>query len=130
MVYDKDLMKWMRASTRVPSDAEDHISVTDAESEDPFKDVENLREDDSAGTNENVGVAAKEIPTARPEEAMEEAHFKQDMTRIEEGDEEDANDQEELDLTSFSFGSRSVTEVRVIPSREGDTGEDASVARV
>ncbi|KAF8119837.1 hypothetical protein EV363DRAFT_1591100 [Boletus edulis] len=94
MVYDKDLMKWMRASTRVPSDAEDHISVTDAESEDPFKDVENLREDDSAGTNENVGVAAKEIPTARPEEAMEEAHFKQDMTRIEEGDEEDANGQE------------------------------------
>ena len=125
MVYDKNLMKWMRASTRISSegdDVKDHVSVTDAESEDPFRDIDSLREDDSGGTNVSR-VAGEEA-----EEVEEEAHFKQDATRIEEGEGEDANDQEEVDLTSFTFDGPSVAVDRSNPSRGDDTGDDTTVS--
>ncbi|KAG8214791.1 hypothetical protein J3R82DRAFT_9927 [Butyriboletus roseoflavus] len=129
MVYDKELMKWMRASTRVSSDGDDlkdHISVTDAESEDPFRDIESLREDDSGGTNVS-GVTAEKVQMVaqEAEEAEEEVHFKQDVTRIEEGEEEDDNEQEEL--TSFTFDGPSVAVVQIVPSEE-DTGDDTTVS--
>lgn len=125
MVYDKDLMKWMRASARASSDGDDlrdHVSVTDAESEDPFRDIESLREDDSGGTEE-VQVGAQEM-----EEVEGEVHFKEHPTRIEEAEEEDANDQEEVALTSFTFDGPSVAGVRMVPSGEDDTGDDTSVS--
>lgn len=127
MVYDKDLMKWMRASTRVASDGDDvkdHISVTDAESEDPFRDIESLREDDSGGTNVSE-VAEEEAPVVLHEAdgAEEEAHFRHDATRI-----EDAEDQEEVDLSSFTFDGPSVAADRVVLPREDNTGNDTSVS--
>lgn len=130
MVYDKDLMKWTRAaSTRAPSDGDDqrdHISVTDAESEDPFRDIESLREDDSGGTHVSADIV-EEAPMAA-QEVEEEAHFKQDMTRIEEGEEEDADDQEDVELTSFMLDGPSVAGVRMVPSGEGETGDDTTVS--
>lgn len=130
MVYDKELMKWLRTSTRASSDGDDmrdHISVTDAESEDPFRDIESLREDDSGGTTVN-GVVAKEASmlAQEAEEVEEEAHFEQDATRMEKGEEEDANEQEEL--TSFMFDGPSVALDRIVPSEEDDTGDDTSVS--
>lgn len=132
MVYDKDLMKWMRASTRMVSDGDDlrdHVSVTDAESEDPFRDIESLREDDSGGTNVSVG-NEDEVPMAVQEAggAEEEAHFKQDATRIEGEEEEDADDREEAGLISFTFDGPSVAGVRVVPSGEVGAGDDTSVS--
>ena len=128
MVYDRDLMKWMKASTRVSSDGDDmrdHTSVTDGESEDPFKDIENLREEGSGGTNESVG---GEEAVLDAEEVEEEAHFKQDATRIVEVEEEDANDREEVNLTSFAFDGPSVAGLRDVPSGEDDTGDDTTVS--
>lgn len=119
MVYDKHLMKWMRASTHPSPDGDDikdHTSVTDAESGDPFRDIESLREDDTGGAN--VGsVNAKEAPIV-VEEVEEEAHFKQDATRIQCDEEEEPNDQEEVDLTSFTFNGPSVAGVRIVPLEE------------
>lgn len=128
MVYDKELMKWMRASTRVTSDGDDikdHMSVTDAESEDPFRDIDSLREDDSGGTNVS-GVIAEAVPMVAQEaaEVEEEVHFKQDATRME-GEEEDANEQAEL--SSFIFDGPSVAVVHIVPS-EDDTGDDTTVS--
>ena len=125
MVYDKDLMKWMRASARASSDGDDlrdHVSVTDAESEDPFRDIESLREDDSGGTEE-VQMGAQEV-----DEVEGEVHFKEHPTRIEEVEEEDANDQEEVGLISFTFDGPSVAGVRMVPSGEDDTGDDTTVS--
>ncbi|KAF9220490.1 hypothetical protein BS17DRAFT_803983 [Gyrodon lividus] len=121
MVYDKDLMKWMKATARATPDADDQrdqTAGTDAESEDPFRDIESLREDDSGGTNASVEIA-DEDPAAAEDEGEE--HFKQDMTRIEEVEEE-TNDQEEVDLTSFTFDGPSVAAIRIIPSEEDDSG--------
>ena len=129
MVYDKDLMKWMRASARVSSDGDDlrdHISVTDAESEDPFRDIDSLREDDSGGS---VGIAKEaQVGAQEAEEVEEEAHFKQHPTRIEEEEEEDSNDQEEVGLISFTFDGPSVAQVRMVPSGEDDTEDDTTVS--
>lgn len=94
MVYDKALMKWVRA-LRVDGegdpegegeDVRDHVSVTDAESEDPFRDIESLREDDSGG---------------RPVGGPEEAEKGQDAAQ------EDANDQEQVD--SFTYDASVAT---------------------
>ena len=125
MVYDRDLMKWMKAYSRVSSDA---ASVTDAESEDPFRDIESLREDDSGGLDESVA-NTEEAPMAVQEgEVDEEPHFKQDVTRIQEEEEEDANDQEEVNLTSFMFDGPSVALVRVIPPGGDEAGDDTTVS--
>ncbi|KAG9315536.1 hypothetical protein JVU11DRAFT_3156 [Chiua virens] len=123
MVYDKDLMKWMRTSTRVASDGEDlrdHTSVTDAESEDPFRDIESLREDDSGGTNDVSGITAEQGPMATQEDVGEEAHFRQDATRMEVREDEDENDQEEVGLTTFMFDGPSAAGV------QDDNGDDTT----
>ncbi|KIJ60284.1 hypothetical protein HYDPIDRAFT_98979 [Hydnomerulius pinastri MD-312] len=108
MVYDRDLMKWMKATARAtpePDDQKDQTVGTDAESEDPFRDIESLREDDSGGTQANADESV-------------------DMTRIEEVEEDETNDQEEVDLTSFTFDGPSVAAIRVIPSEEDDDDDE------
>ena len=123
MVYDKELMKWMRASSRVTVDAEDvkdHVSVTDGESEDPFKDIESLREDDSGGAN--VSREGEHVEQEEEEEE-EEAHFGQDATRIEEDD-----DGEQVALSTFTFDGPSVAADRSVPSEEDDTSVSDSEA--
>ncbi|KIK95798.1 hypothetical protein PAXRUDRAFT_826650 [Paxillus rubicundulus Ve08.2h10] len=126
MVYDKDLMRWMKATAVAEADDQkDQTAGTDAESEDPFRDIESLREDDSGRMSTN----ANEDPAVVEEDGVEEEeeHFKQDMTRIEEVEEE-TNDQEEVDLTSFTFDGPSVAAIHIIPSEEDDTngGDETS----
>jgi hypothetical protein len=131
MVYDKYLMKWMKATVGAVSEADDQrdqTAGTDAESEDPFRDIESLREDDSGGMSTSALIIDQD-PAVEEEEGVEEEeeHFKQDMTRIEEVEEE-TNDQEEVDLTSFTFDGPSVAAIRIIPSEEDDTdaGDETS----
>ncbi|KIJ14926.1 hypothetical protein PAXINDRAFT_12196 [Paxillus involutus ATCC 200175] len=131
MVYDKDLMKWMKATVGAVSEADDQrdqTAGTDAESEDPFRDIESLREDDSGGMSTSALIIDQD-PAVEEEEGVEEEEedFKQDMTRIEEVEEE-TNDQEEVDLTSFTFDGPSVAAIRIIPSEEDDTdaGDETS----
>ncbi|KAG1743241.1 uncharacterized protein EDB91DRAFT_1126475 [Suillus paluster] len=122
MVYDKDLMKWVRAASRVVSDAEDQRDQTsgtgtDGDSEDPFKDIESLKEDDSRDTHRSARV---DVEVEVPEPGGEQDEV--EMSRIEEDVE--LNDQEEVDLTSFSFDGPSVAAIRIVPS---DDSEDDGV---
>ncbi|KAH7885133.1 hypothetical protein F5I97DRAFT_1928557 [Phlebopus sp. FC_14] len=121
MVYDKNLMKWMKASVRAPEtdDQRDQTVNTDGESEDPFKDIDSLREDDSGDAPARPQTAVESQAIAE-EPGEDEDHVRQDMSRIEEVGEYETNDQEEIDLTSFTFDGPSVAAVRVIPSEDED----------
>lgn len=120
MVYDKDLMKWVRAAARVVSDAEDQrdqTTGTDGESEDPFKDIESLKEDDSRDTQENVRISEAKVPDAVGK------HDQTELSRIEnDGEDVEMNDREEVDLASFSFDGPSVAVIRIVPSDESEQG--------
>ncbi|KAH7913431.1 hypothetical protein BJ138DRAFT_1146190 [Hygrophoropsis aurantiaca] len=114
MVYDKDLMKWVRSTARSVSatdDQPDHTVGTDvdAESEDPFRDIESLREDDSGGPNDDR-------PEIDDTHDMDEHDAELDVSRIEEDGDGELDDQEEVDLTSFSFDGHSVAAIRIIPT--------------
>lgn len=122
MVYDKDLMKWVRAAARVVSDAEDQrdqTTGTDGESEDPFKDIESLKEDDSGDAQENVSISEVEVLDAVGK------HDQTELSRIEDdGEDVEMNDREEVDLASFSFDGPSVAVIRIVPSDESEEGEE------
>jgi len=122
MIYDKDLMKWVRASSRVVSDADDQRDQTigtDGESEDPFKDIESLREDDSRDAHEHVRADEGEGPDAGGEQNQMDL-----STRTgDDGEDMEMNDQEEVDLTSFSFDGPSVAAIRIVPSDESEEGD-------
>ncbi|KAG6331606.1 hypothetical protein ID866_7482 [Astraeus odoratus] len=119
MVYDKDLMKWRKTSVTVASEADEHrdqSTGTDAESEDPFRDIESLREDDSGSSHQSTQKKAEhEITEVVDEEYDQRGH---DMSRIEEVEDEEVHDQEEVDLTSFTFDGPSVAAIHVVPSED------------
>ncbi|KAG1868985.1 hypothetical protein DFJ58DRAFT_714151 [Suillus subalutaceus] len=129
MVYDKDLMKWVRVATRAASDAEDQrdqttCTGTDGDSEDPFKDIESLKEDDSRDTH---GSAHMDVGGDTPEAGGEQDEL--EMSRIEEVEEDvELNDQEEVDLTSFSFDGPLVAAIRVVPSDDSEGVEEVQTS--
>lgn len=120
MVYDKDLMKWVRVATRAASDAEDQrnqttCTGTDGDSEDPFKDIESLKEDDSRDTQGSAHIDVEgDIPEAGGE------HDEMEISRVEVEEDVELNDQEEVDLTSFSFDGPSIAAVRIMPSDDSE----------
>jgi hypothetical protein len=89
MVFDKVMMKWVKATALAVAgvneeNLKEHTGGTEGESEDPFRDIESLREDDSGMSVEGA------------------------MGRIDERFE----DEEEMELMSFSFdGSSAVVQV-------------------
>jgi hypothetical protein len=129
MVYDKDLMKWVRVASRAAPDTEDQrdqtaCTGTDGDSEDPFKDIESLKEDDSRDTHGNAHIDdGGDVPEAGGEpDEME-------MSRIEEIEEDvELNDQEEVDLTSFSFDGPSVAAIRIVPSDDEEGDEEVQTS--
>ncbi|KAG1763031.1 hypothetical protein EDD22DRAFT_888907 [Suillus occidentalis] len=129
MVYDKDLMKWVRVAARTVSDTEDQRDQTtctgaDGDSEDPFKDIESLKEDDSRDTH---GIAHIDVGGDVPEAGEEPDEM--EMSRIEEIEEDvELNDQEEVDLTSFSFDGPSVAAIRVVPSDDSEGDEEVQTS--
>ncbi|KAL4070028.1 hypothetical protein V8B97DRAFT_1918076 [Scleroderma yunnanense] len=131
MVYDKEQMKWTKAVSHVASEVDDHrdqTTGTDAESEDPFKDIDSLREDDSGGLHHGEEEAGDENHVILESDGEEDGYDSArpvDMSRIEEVEEDEANDQEEVDLTSFTFDGPSVAAIRVVPSEE-EAGEETS----
>ncbi|KAG2115465.1 hypothetical protein DEU56DRAFT_841154 [Suillus clintonianus] len=127
MVYDKDLMKWVRVATRTASDAEDQRdqttgTATDGDSEDPFKDIESLKgDDDSRDTHGSVHGGV--VPEAGGDQDEME------MGRIEEVEEDvELNDQEEVNLTSFSFDGPSVAVIRIVPSDDSEGDEEVQTS--
>lgn len=82
MVFDKVMMRWVKAtmieSPRIPEGGGGGSAEIDAESEDPFRDIESLREDSLM----DDGIEGR---------AMDNS------------DVDDVVDEEEMELTSFSF---------------------------
>ena len=132
MVYDKEQMRWTRAPSHAASEAadlRDQTVGTDGESEDPFKDIDSLREDDSGSARyggEDVPEDRRVVPESDGEEddGYDPARAVE-MSRIEEVEEYETNDQEEVDLTSFTFDGPSVAAIRVVPS-EDEVGDETS----
>jgi protein NUD1 len=107
MVLDRQKMKWVK-DTALASFTAARERDDDEESEDPFRDFESLRDEDSAHPSEQ-----EEESESRIEEIVE-----------------DADDPEEAVLNSFSFddSSAAICPVMTGVSRPGDeNGEDSSV---
>lgn len=113
MVFDKVMMKWVKdtaAATAAMGEAERRLAVdsTDGnESEDPFRDIESLREDDSGGQQPDAQV----IVDRDPDEGVGEDSVETAEERFEEVHEDtDVEDEEEIELTSFSFDAPPIGE--------------------
>lgn len=112
MLFDKVMMKWVKNTARATREDDDtgNYNPTDELSEDPFGDIESLR-DDSRGQDAEVTHESIE----GPEQALGE------MSRIDEQSEID--DEEEMELTSFSTDGRSRV-VNVMTGVDTDGMED------
>jgi len=99
MVFDKVMMRWVKATLmetpRVPEGGGGGSAEIDAESEDPFRDIESLREDSLVG------------------DGIEE--------RADNSDIDEVVDEEEMELTSFSFDGPSHTLMPAASLSEDDT---------
>lgn len=106
MVLDRQKMKWVKDTPRATWTAS-REREEDEESEDPFRDFESLRDEDSAHPSEQ-----EEESESRIEEIVE-----------------DADDPEEALLNSFSFddSSAAICPVMTGVSRPGDDIEDSGV---
>lgn len=110
MVYDKLMMRWVKAlSVNEREDEEDedeHGAAPANESEDPFRDIESLREEDSR---------VRDSPEAPPvgdavlsddeEEGASVLTADLEQSRIEDLPDSGDEDEEEAELNSFSFDS-------------------------
>lgn len=123
MVFDKLLMKWVKAS--VAEDAHDDEVVDaildgEADSEDPFRDIESLREEDSSGRGRSPG--------QQGEDGEGEMSMELDKSSIREipiESEEEKQDEEEANLTSFSFDGLSLEVVPATGSQQYDPLDDS-----
>ncbi len=102
MVFDKVMMRWVKAtameSPRIPKGGGGGSAEIDAESEDPFRDIESLREDSPVGD----GIEERASPLT------------------DNSDVDEVVDEEEIELTSFSFDGPSHTRVPAASLSEDD----------
>lgn len=105
MVFDKVMMKWVKGVSRRVEIEEERTELTRAstESEDPFRDIESLREDDDTRAGRG-----------------HEADIEDGMSRITETEREEVEDEEEMELNSFSFDGASAGVVHVMTGVETD----------
>jgi protein NUD1 len=103
MVFDKVMMRWVKGtvmeSPRMPEGGGGGSAEIDAESEDPFRDIESLREDSLVGD----GIEGQASPL------------------MNNSDVDDVVDEEEMELTSFSFDGPSHTHMPAASLSEDDT---------
>ncbi|KAH8077035.1 hypothetical protein BXZ70DRAFT_709242 [Cristinia sonorae] len=115
MVYDKVKMRWVKAVAALSSNGRPFEDDNDAaptdpanESEDPFRDIESLREEDSrvqdSPETRPVSNEAAE-PLTDDEEGGSILTADLEQSRIEEVSDSEAEDMEEVELNSFSFDS-------------------------
>ena len=121
MVFDRVMMRWVKAtalatsgfSVETHAESEPEDNGQDNESEDPFRDIESLREED------------EESQTSRfPEDTDrldddEDSMMVLEKSRIEEVMEEGEEDVEETELTSFSTDGPSQDFVHEIHTGDG-----------
>ena len=103
MVLDKVMMRWVKTTTEaVKQDHKELGESVEGESDDPFRDIESLREDESVPGEEEGA-----------------------MTRIEEV-EESHYEEEEQDLNSFSFDDPSAVVVNVMTGVETEDDDQTT----
>ncbi|TFY57019.1 hypothetical protein EVJ58_g7285 [Rhodofomes roseus] len=131
MVFDRVMMKWVKdtaAATAGMAEVERRLAVDTSdgnESEDPFRDFESLREDDSSGQPADAEVV---VDRDQDEDAGEES-MDADEDRFQEVDESsEVEDEEEIELTSFSFdgpqAGEDETDASEITESDGDNDEE------
>ena len=115
MVFDRNIMKWVKASSMelngvVPSGT----MRTDgsSESDDPFRDIESIRDDDAA-------------PAAHHDAEAQDEDMSLDDSRADAGAADSGpEDEEEAELTSFSFdasaGDHATAPARAAGSQDGE----------
>ena len=103
MVFDKVMMRWVKVnameSPRILEGGGGGSAEIDTESEDPFRDIESLREDSPVGD----GIEERASPLTDNSDADEVV------------------DEEEMELTSFSFDGPSHTRMPAASLSEDDT---------
>lgn len=103
MVFDKVMMRWVKSTVmeppRIAEGSGGGSAEIDAESEDPFRDIESLREDSLVGD----GIEARASPLTNN------------------SDVDEVIDEEEMELTSFSFDGPSQTRIPAATLSEDDT---------
>ena len=119
MIFDKVQLKWVKVITTEEvhdNNIVDTLVEAEADSEDPFRDIESLREEDLGGREESPVE-----PSDGGEMSME-----LDKSGIQEIpiDSED-EDEEEANLTSFSFDGLSLDVVPAVSSRQYDPLDDS-----
>ena len=106
MVFDKVMMRWVKAtvmeSPRIPEGRGGGSAEIDAESEDPFRDIESLREDSLVGD----GIEERASPL------------------MDNSDVDEVVDEEEMELTSFSFDGPSHTRMPAASLSDDTTDSD------
>ncbi|KAF9267601.1 hypothetical protein L218DRAFT_920669 [Marasmius fiardii PR-910] len=112
MMFDKVLMKWVKSSATITGSS-DYLP-TEEISEDPFDDIESLR-DDSKGRNSMNAASGEEHPEV-DEESLIVGHT--ELSRVEEQSE--VEDEEESILTSFETDDPSARIIGVMTGIEDD----------
>ncbi|KAH9947417.1 hypothetical protein B0H21DRAFT_738596 [Amylocystis lapponica] len=121
MVFDKVMMRWVKATAMatggIDEEAEGDIPGPEPEneSEDPFRDIESLHEEEQDDGQDGA--------TERRGEEEDGPYVELEKSRIEDIDtESELEDEEEAELTSFSFDSPSAELVQVMNGN--DQGDD------
>ncbi|KAI0629876.1 hypothetical protein C8Q77DRAFT_1064510 [Trametes polyzona] len=122
MVFDRVMMRWVKATaiaTAGAPEVEEHLTQDfdgDNDSEDPFRDIESLREDDSAVHDDND---ENEEQGGQGESMYLDTDMETEKSRFEEVvDDEDVEDAEEAELTSFSTDGPSQDYIQEMPTEE------------
>jgi protein NUD1 len=107
MVFDKVMMRWVKAAAMEPPRAFEGggggSAEIDAESEDPFRDIDSLREDSLVGDGPGG----------------------QASTSVNNSDVDEVGGEEEIELTSFSFDGPPHPRMHTSVSGEDNTTEDS-----
>lgn len=123
MVFDRETMKWVKTESSGPATRPSGTMRTDGsnESEDPFKDIESLR--DESPTRDGADANGRDTDDDDKSDDMS-----LDKSRLDVQDESEPEDAEEAELVSFSFdgASAELPAVRVqLPSTiDSETEEE------
>ena len=128
MVYDNERKRWVRERATEAQSAAPNTDATfpetEAESEDPFKDFESLRDEDSRQQNiTHANLEASNISGISQDfisEHMEETHMEDDMDTDTDSD----GDEDGAQFSTFSFTGPAAGIVRVITGEEDDMDEE------
>ncbi|KAL7279731.1 hypothetical protein ACG7TL_006138 [Trametes sanguinea] len=128
MVFDRVMMRWVKATalaTAGISEVEEQGAGEQEgsnDSEDPFRDIESLREDDSGVEGGPLGFDGHN----EPEDSYAESDMEIEKSRIEALSESDVEDVEEAELTSFSTDGPSQDYVQEMPQEDMEGMDEMS----